>query len=377
MKLNINIISVILGSYTNNDLLLLTWKGLRQKIMVEYILFIRLRRYKNFISKTQLSSNNRETFVTENRRMPTSDIERVNQIIQIDDNRLAIVYKNIINIWEINLSRCIKTLGVFSQVTALFVHDGKLYYSTLNKFFRVFYNGESIVISSNNYGYICIISHFEATVLAGDNFGWIYAYKQEGRTYHQSQIFQLHNYQVTIIKVLRCGDVLTAGNDGNICILNNALKVKTWLTDHLDAIESVEEYENILYTVSLDSTIRLWKKYKCITTLAGLSPLSNIFIYSKDLFITVSSKGQFKLWKENKFIKTITLNIDNKCGCMKLYDGRLLFTHDIELKILNPSSLNVMTVLGDYGDFECIYQMRDERVVTGNLDGFKIWNLTN
>jgi WD40 repeat protein len=379
MRLNINIIQVILHNYQNTKLLSLAFNKIQSKIIIEKVTRIKQSHYKQFTSKPEIFE------------MRCFEISK---ILQINENLLAVVYDNfmnhIIEIWDIKTHTCINTINDHSNLICFttVLKNSMLVSSSIDGVLKITqFNSEGKTIHTYQYigtytTYIAVLQQLSNERLAaGSANGFMEILSLDLNTVY-NHLDNLHSRKVSIIKELINGDILTAGMDGVMNILDTSFHILYKLDDHTDSIGYVEECGGVIYSCSRDRTIRLWKDYKCCATLEGHQcGVKRIFVLSADVFLSCSTRGEFKLWKDNVCVKTRCEEYGDKslvkCGFIRLQDRRILFANDIELLFLNISDLSVTRLMGDYGDFECICELSDGRLATGNVGMFKVWNTIN
>ncbi|KAL3501100.1 hypothetical protein ACH5RR_035549 [Cinchona calisaya] len=146
----------------------------------------------------------------------------------------------------------------------------------------------------------------------------------------------------------------------NFMLPKNYVKVrrhrkKLWV-EHFDTVSSLAVAENLLYSVSWDKYLKIWKDFRCIESIKAHDDAINALVVSSDNVIyTGSADKRIKVWGrpfgEKKHILLATLE-KHKSAVNALalnFDGSVLFSGACDRSILvweREDSANHMAVTG-------------------------------
>ena len=238
-------------------------------------------------------------------------------------------------------------------------------------------------IKAHNDSVQCVICLNDGRLASSSNDSSIKIY--ELNTFKCQITIKEHQDSVFYLTQLKNGNLVSSSEDSTIKIFKLLPNLKynliQTLNGHLSAVMKTIELSNLkLMSCSTDEKIKIWSKkkknnlYECETTISDDEKIYSIIeIPNLNEFISSEGESVIKFYNLNTYDKIYTFN-DLECSgwtyslCMINKDYLSVGGNGI-IYLIRLSTHNIIKTINTENKIICIYKIRDDSILTGDLYG--------
>ncbi|CAN4085935.1 unnamed protein product [Withania somnifera] len=284
-----------------------------------------------------------------------------------------------------NNSSCIASFKTSTpQISHLAIHNNILYAASLNQITAVdFKTYELIDTFTSSFGLVKSIAFSKTKIFTAHQDCKI-------RIWQLKPSSKQHHYHLlSTLPTLK--DRLLSGISPKNYVQIRRHKQQLWI-QHADTVSGLAVNDGLMYSVSWDKTLKIWKMsdFSCLESVLGHADAINAIVVSQDgVVYTASADGEIKVWqreKNNKHRLVTTLRKHkSSVNALALHkDETILFSGGCDEKILvwereecADYMLAMWSLKGHKGVILCLIYF-DGVLISGSSDkSVRIWKKTS
>lgn len=286
---------------------------------------------------------------------------------------------------NISPNSCNCTIATFKtltpQISNLAIHNNILYAASLNKIVAIDLKTYDFIdtFTSSSFGLVKSIAFAKSKIVTAhqDCKIRIWQFKPSSKNQHHHLFSTLPTLKDRILRGILPKNYVQIRRH----------KQKLWI-QHADTVSGLAVNDGLMYSVSWDKTLKIWKMsdFSCLESVLGHVDAINAVVVSQNgIVYTASADGEIKVWRreKNKHILVTTLRKHkSSVNAMSLNnDGTILFSGGCDEKIVvwekKEHSVDYMLakwlLKGHNGAILCLIYLNDV-LISGSSDrSVRIW----